>query len=604
MNEQPTIRPRAGLESLRAYQPRPDEPGITLRLDNNEAPQEVAELAALAIAQTTAEEVRRYPVPAPLEAQIAGMWGVDAERVVVTAGADDALARVLLAMLDRERVLVSVVPTFEMIPSDAKVAGAEIVEVEWGMGEVPTEQIIEAIQKAGERVGAVTIVTPNNPTGLVAPLEDLKRIAEAARTVGAVLVVDVAYAEFAASDPTGELLDIENVVVVRTLSKAWGLAGMRVGYAIAPVPIAGWIRAAGGPYPTSGPSLRAASVMLGEGRAVVERVAGQVQRERAILGQVLGALGFEVTASEANFVFARGGLARELANALREQGILIRAFAKPGLEDCVRITCPGNRDDFDRLCITIVRAFPPRAILFDLDGVIADVSGSYRMAIAQTCAHFGVTVSSEQIEIIKLEGNANNDWNVTQRLLERAGVTIEYERVTVEFERRYHGEDGQPGLSESETMLLAFEQLKAVTGAVPSAIVTGRPREDAAEFLDRFGLRECFSAIVCMEDAERPKPSPKPLEEALRRLEEAGVLQDNTSGPIWMIGDTVDDIRAGIAVVAVPLAVRAPGAPESSDLGLSSAGAAVVRPHILELFDAVLPSWSTDRKEACDATQS
>jgi len=82
------------------------------------------------------------------------------------------------------------------------------------------------------------------------------------------------------------------------------------------------------------------------------------------------------------------------------------------------------------------------------------------------------------------------------------------------------------------------------------------------------------------------------------------VLQDNTPGPVWMIGDTVDDIRAGIAAGAVPLAVRAPGAPESSDLGLSRAGAAVVRPHILELFDAVLPSWSTDRKESCDATQS
>lgn len=604
MNEQPSIRPRAGLESLRAYQPRPDEPGITLRLDNNEAPREVAELAAQAIAQTTAEEVRRYPVPGPLEAQIAGMWGLEAERVVVTAGADDALARVLLAMLDRERVLVSVVPTFEMIPSDAKVAGAEMVEVEWGTDALPTERIVEAIGKAGERVGAVTIVTPNNPTGLVAPLEDLKRIAAASRRVGAVLVVDVAYAEFAASDPTSELLDIENVVVVRTLSKAWGLAGMRVGYAIAPVLIAGWIRAAGGPYPTSGPSLRAAGVMLSEGREIVERVAGQVQREREILGQMLGALGFEVAASEANFVFARGDCAAELADALKKEGILIRAFAKPGLKDCVRITCPGNRDDFDRLCIAIVRAFPPRAILFDLDGVIADVSGSYRTAIAQTCAHFGVTVSSEQIEVVKLEGNANNDWNVTHRLLERAGVTIEYEQVTVEFERRYHGEEDLPGLSESETMLLAFDQLKAVTETVPSAIVTGRPREDAAAFLDRFGLRECFSAIVCMEDSERPKPNPKPLEVAMKRLREAGVLDDNESGPVWMIGDTVDDIRAGIAAGTVPLAVRAPGAPESSDLGLTSAGAAVVRAHILELFDTVLPQWKTDRKEACDATQS
>ncbi len=586
-----TIRPRAGLESLRAYQPRPDEAGVTLRLDNNEAPREIAELAARAIAETTAEEVRRYPIPAPLEAQIAEQWNVTPSQVVVTAGADEALARVLLAMLDRDRVLISIVPTFEMIPSDATIAGAEIVEVQWALNDLPTDRILETIRLNADRLGAITIVTPNNPTGLVAPLDDLKRIAEAAREVGAVLVVDLAYAEFASSDPTDELLKIENVVIVRTLSKAWGLAGLRVGYAIAQPPIAGWIRAAGGPYPTSGPSLRAAQVMLGEGRQVVQSVTTEVRRERAILGQALRSLGFEVSASEANFVFARGPLASRLAESLRERGILVRAFVKPELADCVRITCPGNRSEFDRLMSAILQSFPPRVILFDLDGVIADVSGSYRTAIAQTCTHFGVQVDSEAIEAVKLEGNANNDWTVTHRLLERAGIVIEYEVVAAEFERRYHGEDDLPGLHESETMLLALEQLHAVTAAFPCAIVTGRPREDAAAFLDRFDLRACFDAIVCMEDTDQPKPSPKPLQEALRRLAETAPSSAEQTGPVWMIGDTVDDLRAAIASDAIPLGVRAPGAPERSDLGLMNTGAAVVRPHILELFDAVLPTW-------------
>lgn len=588
MSDQPPIRPRACIEPLSPYQPRPDEPGITLRLDNNEAPVSVSAIAASALRETTAEEIRRYPVPAPLEAQIADRFGVEASRVVVTAGADDALARIMTAFLDKDRRLLSVVPTFEMIPVDARVAGAAIDEVLWGTDYFPLEAVLEQLRPG---VGVVSVVTPNNPTGLVAPLESLKRVASKARTIGAVLVVDVAYAEFAETDPTDELLAIENVIVVRTLSKAWGLAGLRVGFAIAPEPIATWIRVAGGPYPTSGPSLRAASVMLGEGEAVVREVADRVMRERGVLAHLLRCCGFEVTDSQANFVFARSERAADLDSALRSEGILIRSFKKPGLEGCIRMTCPGDPSDFDRLCAAILRWARPSAILFDLDGVIADVSGSYRRAIADTCAHFGVSITSEQIERVKLEGNANNDWVVTHRLLVRAGVEIEYGVVTDEFERRYHGTPDEPGLSETETMLLALDQLRAVTGAIPSAIVTGRPQQDAAAFLDRFELRDCFGAIVCMEDAELPKPSPKPVEEALRRLRDSMQLDSEASGSIWMIGDTVDDLRAAISAGAIPLGVRAPGAPTSSDDGLRLAGAALVRPHILELFDAVIPDW-------------
>ena len=157
MTDQPPIRPRRGLESLRPYQPRPDEPGISLRLDNNEAPSAVAELAAKALRETTAEEIRRYPVPAPLEAQIAERYTVEPSRVIVTAGADDALARLLTAFLDRDRKLLSVVPTFEMIPVDARVAGADIVEVQWGTGDFPIGAILEQIKPG---ISVITVVTP------------------------------------------------------------------------------------------------------------------------------------------------------------------------------------------------------------------------------------------------------------------------------------------------------------------------------------------------------------------------------------------------------------------------------------------------------------
>jgi len=177
MTDQPPIRPRPNLETLRPYQPRPDEPGVTLRLDNNEAPSAVAELAAQALRETTAEEIRRYPVPAPLESQIAGSFGVDPSRVIVTAGADDALARIMTAFLDRDRKLLSVVPTFEMIPVDARVAGADIIEVQWGTDDFPLDEVLEQIKPG---ISVIAVVTPNNPTGLIASIEQLKQIANEA----------------------------------------------------------------------------------------------------------------------------------------------------------------------------------------------------------------------------------------------------------------------------------------------------------------------------------------------------------------------------------------------------------------------------------------
>ncbi len=277
--------------------------------------------------------------------------------MIVTAGGDDALDRLMRAMLIEGREIVFPVPSFEMIERYARLAGGTIVEVAWPEGPYPREAVIAAIT---ERTAIVCVVTPNNPTGAVARLDDVRAVAEAAPH--AVVLLDQAYAELADEDLTRAALDLPNVVVVRSLSKAFGLAALRTGYALGPAEIIGWMRAAGGPYTVTGPSIHLAKARLALPQADVDAAyLARVRFEREALRALLGELGFAAVPSQANFVFARCPAGAPdpvtMRDALARRGIGIRAFpGKRHLGDAFRITCPGDEKDFERLGVALREA--------------------------------------------------------------------------------------------------------------------------------------------------------------------------------------------------------------------------------------------------------
>lgn len=334
------LRPAARVEGVRAYTPSRHGPSIVLRLDNNEGPPSGPDVRA-AFHAVSAETMRRYPDALDLERDIASRLGIDATRVVVTGGGDDAIDRVCRVMIEHGRVLLTHEPVFEMIPRAAQLAGGSVRTAPWLGGSLDVDGLIDRLD---ERVGVVAVVSPCNPTGGVVSADDLLRLADAASSFGAVLLADLAYVEFADEDPTAKLIQRDNVVVVRTFSKAFGLAGLRVGYAIASEELAGWMRRVGGPYPVSGPALLVAREAWRVGpSAFVERV--RVERPR--LSAALQRLGAQPIESHANFVLARFADAEAAWSGLDRAGVAVRRFGgRPELGDMLRIGLPGDERGF------------------------------------------------------------------------------------------------------------------------------------------------------------------------------------------------------------------------------------------------------------------
>jgi len=162
---------------------------------------------------------------------------------------------------------------------------------------------------------------------------------------------------------------------------------------------------------------------------------------------------------------------------------------------------------------------------------------------------FGVQLLDDEISRAKAKGGANNDWELTLRLLAAHGVESSLAEVTRRFEELYQGTPGKPGLRSTERLLISGESLARMAARLPLAIVTGRPRKDAQRFLDEAGIGAHFKALVSMDDGPL-KPDPAPVRLALQRL---GVAR------AWMLGDTPDDMAAARAAAVVPVAVLPPG---------------------------------------------
>lgn len=334
------LKPSPRLADLPGYGRGRAAPSIIFkhRLGSNEAP-DAPSPAVLAAADTAMRIANRYPDlrGETLIAALAQRHGVSDTFVAVAAGSVVLLEQLIRAYCDPGCEVVSAWRSYEAYPIAIGLAGARMVEVplDAGHGLDPCA-MVKAI---GPLCRVVLLCNPNNPTGTaLLPTELDRLIAALPRDV--LVILDEAYADYAedaeaiAASPAARLARHPNLAVLRTFSKAWGLAGLRVGYCLADPAVIAAVNAVAPPFPLPGPALAAALAALDEPAAVAARVTRN-QTERAALAKGLAALGLPVAGSRANFVWLPVGSAAEALTAhLRSASIAVRCFPNEG----VRIT--------------------------------------------------------------------------------------------------------------------------------------------------------------------------------------------------------------------------------------------------------------------------
>lgn len=291
--------------------------------------------------------VNEYPHPSnePLRSGLARHLGVTPEQVVVTSGADEALHLLASVYLGPGRKAVVADPSFSMFRVVTEIAGGSLIKVavdaDW---DLPRGALLEAVKQP--RVGVVWLCSPNNPTGR---LLDARLVAEVAEHVSdAVVAVDEAYYEIAGQTVMGAI-DHANVVVVRTFSKGYGLAGARVGYIVGQPEVTQAIGNVRAPQNLTAFSIVAACRALADQAGLAERVAA-IKHERERLSSELQQRGWEVVPSVANFVLARPPQpASQVARWLQGGGLIVRSYpSHPRLKDWLRVTVRAPEED-DRL---------------------------------------------------------------------------------------------------------------------------------------------------------------------------------------------------------------------------------------------------------------
>jgi HAD superfamily phosphatase len=200
----------------------------------------------------------------------------------------------------------------------------------------------------------------------------------------------------------------------------------------------------------------------------------------------------------------------------------------------------------------------PAVIVFDMDGVLVDVSESYRETIRATVRHFtGKEITRELVQDYKNAGGWNNDWALTQRIvLDIAGLEIPYNQIVREFQRIFIGEQND-GLILRERWLPESGLLDRLSAKYDLAIFTGRPRDEADFTLSRFVPAVHWAAIIADDDVSNAKPAPDGL---------LAIAQRCPQSPLWYIGDTVDDARSARAAGVRFIGIASTGNPRCAEL--------------------------------------
>jgi histidinol-phosphate aminotransferase len=329
-------RLRKNIAAIEGYVPgeQPEDGGF-IKLNTNENPYPPSPRVLSAVRKATDRSLRLYPEPMsrPVRSLAATIYGLLPDNVLVGNGSDELLSILMRCFVGAAGRVSYPEPTYTLYDTLIAIQEGEKAAVPY----LPDFSLPESF--FSQAPALTFLCNPNSPSGTLLSLDVIERVARAA---SGVVVVDEAYIDFADDEKASAiplLANHSNVVVLRTFSKSFSLAGARVGLALASEEIIAGMTKVKDSYNVNRLSQIAAAAALGD-LSWMQRNVRRIQKSRKILTGGLKKLGFHVYPSQANFVLARreGQNLRGLYEELKRRKILVRYFAQPGLDDCLRIT--------------------------------------------------------------------------------------------------------------------------------------------------------------------------------------------------------------------------------------------------------------------------
>ncbi len=338
---------RENIERAKGYEPgfQPKQTDV-VKLNTNENPYPPSPAVARVIRKVSQEQVRRYPDPtgSAFREAAAQVNDVGPDYIICCNGGDELLKIAMQAFCDGNRPVAYPVPTYSLYPVLANLQNCGAIEV-------PFESEFDLPDELAGTGAALTIVcNPNAPTGSFVNVDEL---ASLAGELAGVLLIDEAYVDFAEDNCAGLVKDFDNVIILRSMSKGYSLAGIRFGYGIArPALIEGLMKVKDS-YNVDAVAIAAATAAIKD-RQYFTKTTRKVKAERERLTEQLRDLGFDVPDSSANFVLAgcSNASAVEVYEKLLKRNIYVRYFAYPKLEDKLRITV-GTSEQNDKLIFAL-----------------------------------------------------------------------------------------------------------------------------------------------------------------------------------------------------------------------------------------------------------
>ena len=330
------IRPRKAIEKMKPYNPPLEGRRGLIRLDFNENTVGCSPKVLEAIRRIPAEEIASYPEYSRFKKKLANCLKIKENELMTNNATDESIMVIMQTYIEKGDEVILPVPTFAMFRFYAQLMDANIKEILYNKDlSFPTESVLKSITK---KTKLVILCNPNNPTGTPIKREDIIKIIKKAEANNSLVLLDEAYVQYNKETCRDLINKCKNLIVIQTFSKAYGMAGLRLGYAIANKGVMKNLLKVASPYSVNTIATAAGSAAIDDLEFVNEYVK-EVEKSKKIIYRELKRLGIKAYPTSANFLIAYFGKnAKKIADELKENGILVRDRSNyPLLEGCLRI---------------------------------------------------------------------------------------------------------------------------------------------------------------------------------------------------------------------------------------------------------------------------